>query len=80
MSVHSGAHLTIMSRVIELLARYEVGDTRILVGGIIPDADVLALEAMGVHAVFTPGADISGIVETVHRLSAAFDTTTESAC
>jgi methylmalonyl-CoA mutase C-terminal domain/subunit len=80
LSVLSGAHLTIVGKVIDLLAQHEAGDTRILVGGIIPHADVRALEAMGVHAVFTPGADIGGIVETVHRLSAIHDDTLEPAC
>jgi methylmalonyl-CoA mutase C-terminal domain/subunit len=71
LSILSGAHLTIVQRVIELLAQEDAGDVRILVGGIIPDADVTALEAMGVDAVFTPGADIRHIVETVN----AFDVT-----
>ncbi|MGW1030544.1 cobalamin B12-binding domain-containing protein [Streptomyces sp. NPDC002577] len=80
LSVLSGAHLTIVEKVISLLTQHEAGDTRLLVGGIIPDADVLALKAMGVHAVFTPGADMRGIVETVHRLSANLDDTLEPAC
>lgn len=82
LSVLSGAHLTIIEKVIDLLVRHDAADTRILVGGIIPEADVLALRAMGVHAVFTPGADIGGIVETVHRLSAAphDETNLEPAC
>ncbi|MYQ30454.1 cobalamin B12-binding domain-containing protein [Streptomyces sp. SID4956] len=80
LSVLSGAHLTIVEKVLDLLARNDASDTRLLVGGIIPDADVRALEAMGVHAVFTPGADISGIVETVHRLSTAPDAPLEAAC
>ncbi|MFD1663455.1 cobalamin B12-binding domain-containing protein [Streptomyces caeni] len=80
LSVLSGAHLTIVEKVIKLLAQQDAGDTRILVGGIIPDADVRALQAMGVHGVFTPGADIGGIVETVHRLSASLDRTLEQAC
>ncbi len=71
LSVLSGAHLTIVERVLELLAREDASDVRILVGGIIPDADVRALEAMGVDAVFTPGADIRGIVETVDRFRSA---------
>jgi methylmalonyl-CoA mutase C-terminal domain/subunit len=61
--------------VIQLLAEEDAGDVRLLVGGIIPDADVTALEALGVHAVFTPGAGIGGIVETVDRLLAPTGTT-----
>ncbi|MGX4688024.1 cobalamin B12-binding domain-containing protein [Streptomyces sp. JNUCC 63] len=80
LSVLSGAHLTIVERVIELLAREDAGDVRILVGGIIPDADVRALKAMGVDAVFTPGTDIRRIVETVDELGATLDDTLEAAC
>ncbi|MFC5959947.1 cobalamin B12-binding domain-containing protein [Streptomyces pratens] len=80
LSVLSGAHLTIVEKVIQLLAREDASDTRILVGGIIPDADVRALEDMGVAAVFTPGADIRGIVETVDRLDAPSSAPLEPAC
>ncbi|WP_329204648.1 cobalamin B12-binding domain-containing protein [Streptomyces sp. NBC_00683] len=71
LSVLSGAHLTIVEKVIGLLAQHDAADTRVLVGGIIPEADALALRSMGVDAVFTPGADIGAIVETVNRLSPA---------
>ncbi|MEZ7007889.1 cobalamin B12-binding domain-containing protein [Streptomyces sp. AD55] len=80
LSVLSGAHLTIVERVLELLAREDASDVRILVGGIIPDADVRALEAMGVDAVFTPGADIRGIVETVDRFRSASTDAQGAAC
>ncbi|POX42172.1 methylmalonyl-CoA mutase [Streptomyces sp. Ru71] len=80
LSILSGAHMTIVRRVIELLGREGADDVRVMVGGIIPDADVTALEAMGVHAVFTPGADMRGIVETVDRLSAGLKDVQESAC
>ncbi|MFJ8027782.1 cobalamin B12-binding domain-containing protein [Streptomyces sp. NPDC096311] len=80
LSVLSGAHLTIVEKVIELLTHQDAGDTRIMVGGIIPDADIEKLRAMGVHAVFTPGADISGIVETVHQLSVTSTEKLEATC
>ncbi|WP_406729037.1 cobalamin B12-binding domain-containing protein [Streptomyces sp. GD-15H] len=80
LSVLSGAHLTIVERVIELLAREDASDVRILVGGIIPDADVRALEAMGVAAVFTPGANTRRIVEAVDALSTDRTDAKETAC
>ncbi|MEV4454182.1 cobalamin B12-binding domain-containing protein [Streptomyces mirabilis] len=80
LSVLSGAHLTILERVIELLKQEDARDVRILVGGIIPDADVTALEVMGVDAVFTPGANIRRIVEIVDRLSTTLPDMTEAAC
>jgi len=70
LSVLSGAHLTIVDRVIKLLAEQDSEDTRVLVGGIIPDGDIAALRTMGVDAVFTPGADIVGIIVEVDRTSA----------
>ncbi|MCX4728595.1 cobalamin B12-binding domain-containing protein [Streptomyces sp. NBC_00440] len=75
LSVLSGAHLTIMRKLIRLLAEEDADDVRILVGGIIPAADIAALEALGVDAVFTPGAGIGGIVETVDRLLSTTHTT-----
>ncbi|WP_327241893.1 cobalamin B12-binding domain-containing protein [Streptomyces sp. NBC_01320] len=80
MSILSGAHLTITRRVIDLLREQDAGSTFVLVGGIIPEADITALEALGVHAVFTPGADIGGIVRTVDRLLTTTDTALEPAC
>ncbi|NGO74171.1 cobalamin B12-binding domain-containing protein [Streptomyces sp. YC504] len=80
LSVLSGAHLSIVERVLALLERQDAADTKLLVGGIIPDADVRALEAMGVDAVFTPGAGIAGIVETVHRLTTHLNDALEPAC
>jgi methylmalonyl-CoA mutase C-terminal domain/subunit len=80
LSVLSGAHLTIVERVLELLAREDASDVRLLVGGIIPETDVRALEGMGVAAVFTPGADIRRIVEAVDALSAGQADDQEPTC
>jgi len=67
---NSGAHLTATQDVITLLAEQGAADVRVIVGGIIPDADIRLLRAMGVQAVFTPGADLTSIVETVGRVAA----------
>ncbi|MEU3658049.1 cobalamin B12-binding domain-containing protein [Streptomyces sp. NPDC032161] len=80
LSILSGAHLTIVQRVIELLAREDAADVRLMVGGILPDADVSELKALGVDAVFTPGADIRSIVDTTDRLSTPLTKVMESAC
>ncbi|WP_242625114.1 cobalamin B12-binding domain-containing protein [Krasilnikovia cinnamomea] len=68
LSILSGAHLTIVERVTHLLRQAGADDVRILVGGIIPDADIPTLEAMGVDATFTPGAEIRHILAAVGRL------------
>jgi methylmalonyl-CoA mutase C-terminal domain/subunit len=80
LSILSGAHLTIVERVIGLLTQEDATDVHILVGGIIPDADVTALKAMGVVAVFTPGSEMHQIVETVDRLSTPLLETAGAAC
>ncbi|MFI0961245.1 cobalamin B12-binding domain-containing protein [Streptomyces sp. NPDC021080] len=80
MSILSGAHLTVVQRVMELLRVHDVADTQVLVGGIIPEADITELEAMGVDAVFTPGADIAGIIRTVESLLANPDITVGQTC
>ncbi|MEU3513663.1 cobalamin B12-binding domain-containing protein [Streptomyces longwoodensis] len=76
LSVLSGAHLTIIERVLRLLAQEDADEVRVLVGGIIPDADVAALKTMGVDAVFTPGSDLRNIVATVDRLATSVDADT----
>ena len=65
LSVLSGAHLTATQDVIALLAAQGAADVRVIVGGIIPAADIPALRALGVEAVFTPGADLTSIVAAV---------------
>ncbi|MFE7836536.1 cobalamin B12-binding domain-containing protein [Streptomyces sp. NPDC057474] len=80
LSVLSGAHLTIVERVVKLLDQEDAGDVRVLVGGIIPVGDIPTLEAMGVDAVFTPGSGIGRIVEAAHRLTTSHSDTLEPAC
>jgi methylmalonyl-CoA mutase, C-terminal domain len=65
LSVLSGAHLTATQDVISLLAEHGAADIRVLVGGIIPEADIPLLRAMGVQAVFTPGSNLGSIIEFV---------------
>lgn len=69
LSILSGAHMTLVARIIELLAEHGAADTAVLVGGIIPPDDALALEMMGARGVFTPGTSTVEIVETVHYLA-----------
>jgi methylmalonyl-CoA mutase, C-terminal domain len=65
LSVHSGAHLTLFPRVVELLREQGADDVVVFGGGVIPDEDVRALEARGIAAVFTPGTPMQRIVEWV---------------
>ncbi len=63
LSVLSGAHLTLFPRVIDALAAQGREDALVFGGGISPDADVPALEAAGVAAVFSPGTSIDTITD-----------------
>ena len=62
-SILSGAHMTLVPRVVELLRERGAEDVVVLVGGTIPTDDVVALKEQGVAEVFTPGAPTASIVE-----------------
>lgn len=62
LSILSGAHNTLVPRVIALLREQGMEDVRVLVGGIIPDEDADELRQMGVAAVFGPGTETEEIV------------------
>jgi methylmalonyl-CoA mutase C-terminal domain/subunit len=61
LSLLSGAHLTLVPRVIEGLAEHGRRDVVVVVGGIIPEGDIPTLKAQGVGEVFTPGAPLPSI-------------------
>lgn len=65
LSVLSGAHLTLFSRVLELLKAKDAEDIVLFGGGIIPEDDVAELEQLGVAKVFTPGTPMRDIVDWV---------------
>lgn len=62
LSLLSGAHMTLVPRVLEALLAAGVGDVGVIVGGIIPEADVPRLQALGVRHVFGPGTSLDAIV------------------
>jgi methylmalonyl-CoA mutase C-terminal domain/subunit len=64
-SILSGAHNTILPRICQLLREQGREDVLVIVGGIIPDEDIPALQAAGVAAVFQPGASTQEIVEFI---------------
>ena len=76
LSILSGAHMTLVPRVLELLTQQGVEDVVVTVGGTIPHQDIAELERIGVKKVFTPGAGTNDIVRFVHssvRLSVGSD-------
>jgi methylmalonyl-CoA mutase C-terminal domain/subunit len=62
-SILSGAHMTLIPRILDGLRENGVEDVLVLVGGTIPKPDVEQLKAQGVAEVFTPGAPVSEIVD-----------------
>jgi methylmalonyl-CoA mutase cobalamin-binding domain/chain len=64
-SLLSGAHLTLMPRLIELLEQAGRGDVVVVVGGIVPDSDRQPLLEMGVHLVFGPGTSLAEMISAI---------------
>jgi methylmalonyl-CoA mutase cobalamin-binding domain/chain len=67
LSILSGAHMTLVPRVVELLKAQGVEDVLVTVGGTIPAEDIPELKALGVSAVFTPGAGTDEIVDFIRE-------------
>jgi len=63
LSIHSGAHMTLIPRVVELLRERGAGDVLVFGGGIIPKDDIPLLKERGVAEIFTPGTPTQKIVE-----------------
>ena len=68
LSILSGAHMTWVPRVIELMKEKGIfGEVLLLVGGIIPEEDAKALKEMGVDEVFGPGTSTEEIVKYIRE-------------
>ena len=65
LSILSGAHMTLVPRVVELLREQDAGDVVVTVGGTIPSQDIPELKELGVAAVFTPGAPTQAIIDFI---------------
>ena len=63
LSIHSGAHMTLFPRVVELLRERGAEDVLVFGGGIIPREDIVLLKEQGVAEIFTPGTPTAKIVE-----------------
>ena len=58
LSLLSGAHMTLVPRIVDSLRDNDLGDVVVMVGGIIPEDDVPKLAEVGVARVFTPGTPL----------------------
>ena len=63
LSILSGAHMTLVPRVLELMKNNGQGDVCVFVGGIIPEEDARELEKLGVKAIYGPGTPTTQVVD-----------------
>ena len=73
MSILSGAHMTLFTEVMDLLKANDATDIVVFGGGIIPEADIPTLEALGVARIFTPGTPTQDVVDWVNDRARASD-------
>jgi methylmalonyl-CoA mutase, C-terminal domain len=71
LSILSGAHMTLFPRVHELLVEMGRPDILVTGGGIIPDADMAALQAQGIGRLFGPGTPTSDLVSYINEWASA---------
>src|SRR5215213_5374871 len=65
LSILSGAHMTLVPRIVELLKEQDAEDVVLTLGGTIPADDIPELKKLGVDEIFTPGASTDEIVEFI---------------
>jgi methylmalonyl-CoA mutase C-terminal domain/subunit len=67
LSILSGAHMTLVPRIVTLLTEQGIDDVVVTVGGTIPADDIPELKALGVSEVFTPGAPTQAIIDFIRE-------------
>ncbi|OFW59374.1 MAG: methylmalonyl-CoA mutase [Candidatus Solincola sediminis] len=67
LSILSGAHMTLFPEVMRLLKEKRVEDIIVFGGGIVPEEDVETLKEQGVAEIFTPGTELSSIVDFIRE-------------
>jgi methylmalonyl-CoA mutase C-terminal domain/subunit len=71
LSILSGAHMTLVPRIVELLAQEDAHDVLVVLGGTIPNEDIVALKDRGVAGVSTPGAPTDDIIDFIRSATTA---------
>ena len=74
LSILSGAHKTLCSRIMAMLTEKGVNDIPVILGGIIPESDIPELKRMGIREVFGPGTMTEQVIDCVRDLVARRDT------
>jgi methylmalonyl-CoA mutase, C-terminal domain len=67
LSILSGAHNTLCTRLMHLLREQQMGEVTVLIGGIIPEADISGLKKIGIAEVFLPGTTTQAIVDFIRQ-------------
>lgn len=67
LSILSGAHTTIVPQLMARLKERRMENVLVVIGGIIPDADIAEMKALGVAEVFQPGASLDSIVQFIQK-------------
>jgi methylmalonyl-CoA mutase C-terminal domain/subunit len=67
LSILSGAHMALVPRIMELMKANGLDDVKVVLGGIIPDDDIEALQTMGVSGVFGPGSNTEEIAAHIRK-------------
>ena len=70
LSILSGAHMTLVPRILELMRAEGLDDVLVTVGGTIPAEDIAELKALGVAEVFTPGASAEAAIDFIRSIRA----------
>jgi methylmalonyl-CoA mutase C-terminal domain/subunit len=65
LSILSGAHNTLLPKIVQGLKDRGMSDVLVIAGGVIPEADIPALQAVGIAAVFTPGTPTGAAIDFV---------------
>jgi methylmalonyl-CoA mutase C-terminal domain/subunit len=67
LSILSGAHMTLVPKVLKMLQKEGLNDVKLFLGGIIPDADKPKLAKLGVDGIYGPGTSTQSIIEDIRK-------------
>ena len=67
LSILSGAHMTLVPKIIKMMQKQGLNDVKLFLGGIIPDEDKLELTKLGVDGIFGPGTSTQIIIEDIRK-------------
>src|SRR6516162_1954928 len=67
LSILSGAHMSLVPRILALMKTQGLDDVKVVLGGIIPDEDIPQLEKLGVQGIFGPGTNTEAIIDYIRK-------------